>query len=104
MVKTITDTEFEQEIKSNDRVVIKYYADWCGTCRLIAPKFKKMSETDDNQGIDFIEVNAEKNPAARKWGSVSNLPYFAVVKNGELVETASTGKEERVMEMIDKIR
>jgi thioredoxin 1 len=103
MVKTITDIDFENEIKGSDKVVIKYFADWCGTCRLISPKFKKLSETDPYTGISFIEVNAEQNPIARKWANVNNLPFFAVVQNGELVEAASSGKEERVIELLSKI-
>ena len=103
MVKTITDTDFQNEIKGNGKVAIKYYADWCGTCRLISPKFKKLSETEPYTGIDFIEVNAEQNPEARKWAKVNNLPFFAVVKDGQIIESASTGKEERVIELLTKI-
>jgi thioredoxin 1 len=103
MVKNLTDKDFQQEITANKRVAIKYYADWCGTCRLISPKFKNLSEQEPYLEIDFIEVNAETNPEARKWAKVVNLPFFAVVKDGEIVESASTGKEEKVIEMLKKI-
>jgi thioredoxin 1 len=103
MVTTITDKEFEEAIKSHKRVAIKYYADWCGTCRLISPKFKALSEKEPYIDIHFIEMNAETNPAARKWSKVTNLPYFAVVKDGVLVDASSTGKEEKIIELLDKI-
>jgi thioredoxin 1 len=103
MVKNITDIDFKNEIDNHKRVAIKYYADWCGTCRLISPKFKNLSEQEPYMDIDFIEVNAEQNPIARKWAKVANLPFFAMIKNGEIVETASTGKEEKVIEMLKKI-
>jgi len=103
MVKNITDTDFKSEISNNKNVAIKYYADWCGTCRLISPKFKKLSEEENYSGIDFIEVNAEKNPEARKWAGVQNLPFFAVVKDGQIVEASSAGKEEKIIEMLGKL-
>ena len=103
MVKTITDIDFQNEISGNGKVAIKYFADWCGTCRLISPKFKKLSETEPYAGINFIEVNAEQNPEARKWASVNNLPFFAVVQDGKIIESASTGKEDRVIELLTKI-
>ncbi len=103
MVKNITDTDFKSEISDNQNVAIKFYADWCGSCRLISPKFKNLSEQESYSGISFIEVNAETNPEARKWASVKNLPFFAVVKNGEIVEASSAGKEEKIIEMLGKL-
>ena len=102
-LKTITDQDFHQELKDKTTVFIKYFADWCGSCRLMAPKVRKWSEDEKYSEISFIEVNAETNPTARKWASVSNLPFFAIVKNGELVEAMSTAKDERVTEMLNKL-
>ena len=102
-VTSITDSDFKEMFNNSERVVVKYYADWCGSCRLIAPKFKRLSEDERFKGIAFIEVNAEQNPEARKAAGVSNLPFFAVFKNGNLVEAHSTGKEEVVVEMLEKL-
>jgi alginate O-acetyltransferase complex protein AlgI len=46
------------------------------------------------------DVNAEENPEARKFGGVTNLPYFVVVKDGQLVAADTTAKEEGVEKMI----
>jgi thioredoxin 1 len=100
----VSDADFNQQLESNDRVVVKYYADWCGACRLMAPKFNRMSEEEKNQGIAFLDVNAEESPEARKLAGVSNLPFFAVFKNGKLVLADFTAKPESVEGMIDAIR
>jgi thiol-disulfide isomerase/thioredoxin len=45
-VELANDTNFENEIRENGKVVVKYYAGWCGSCRLFAPKFKRLSADD----------------------------------------------------------
>lgn len=102
-VELTTDTEFQELINQNDKVVVKYYADWCGSCRLFKPKYKRLSEDERFDGVTFLDVNAEKNPNARKAAGVTNLPYFAVFKNGALLDTVASTKEEAVVEMIQKL-
>jgi len=100
MVTKATDAEFNELIKNNSKIVIKYFANWCGTCRLFAPKFSKISNKDEYSDVLFLDINAEENPEARKFGGVSNLPYFVVVKNGEVLSADTTAKEEGVEKMI----
>ncbi|MBI1221155.1 MAG: redoxin domain-containing protein [Bacteroidetes bacterium] len=103
MVQKVSDSEFNQIIHTDDKVVVKFYADWCGNCRLFAPKFKKLSERDEYKGITFLDVDAENSPEARKLAGVSNLPFFATFKGGELVATDFTSKEEVVERLIQSI-
>ncbi|MFA0963908.1 thioredoxin family protein [Roseivirga sp. BDSF3-8] len=102
-VEVVTDENFSTALNDNEKVVVKYFADWCGSCRLFAPKFRRLSEDDRFKGVTFLDINAEKNPESRKKGEVSNLPTFAVFKNGELVESVSTSKEDAVVELIEKL-
>ncbi|WP_242926218.1 thioredoxin family protein [Pontibacter vulgaris] len=98
-----TDNDFTSVINSNQNVVVKYYADWCGSCRLFAPKFKRLSDTDQFANVAFVDVNAEKNPEARKVAGVTNLPFFAIFKSGKLVDTVAASKEEAVLDLIHKL-
>lgn len=102
-VEQINDSDFTQKLQENERVVVKYYADWCGSCRLFSPKYKRLSNDDRFQEITFLDVNAEKNPEARRLAGVSSLPYFAVFRKGELVEGLCTSKEDLVTELIQKL-
>lgn len=97
------DSNFKQELTDNQKVVVKYFAGWCGSCRLFAPKYKRLSNDDRFEGVTFLDVNAEQSPEARKSGNVNNLPTFAVFQNGELVESVATNKEEQVVALIDRM-
>lgn len=92
-----------QEILKNEKVVIKFYAGWCGSCRLIAPKFKNLAKDENYKDVTFIEVDAENNPETRSLAKVNNLPFFASFKNGELVEGFPSAKIEAVEEMIKSL-
>ena len=71
------------------------------TCAL--PIYKRLSADERFVGITFVEVNAETSPEARKIAGVSNLPFMAFFKNGQLVECAATGKEEAVIELLNRL-
>ncbi|SNS72808.1 Thiol-disulfide isomerase or thioredoxin [Ekhidna lutea] len=102
-VELKTDENFQDTLKSNDKVVVKYFADWCGSCRLFAPKFRRLSEDDRFSDVTFLDVNAENSPEARKLAGVTNLPYFAAFKNGELVGGQATSKEDSVVDLISEL-
>jgi thiol-disulfide isomerase/thioredoxin len=102
-VQNVNDSEFKEALEKNQNVVVKYYADWCGNCKLFSPKYKRVSNEEENAGMVFLEVDAEKFPEARKAGKVDNLPYLAVFKNGELVEGSASNKEEYLRGLMAKL-
>ena len=102
-VEVITDAQFKQVLEDNSKVVVKYFAGWCGNCKLFSPKYKRLSDDPRFTGIKFIDVNAEENQDARKLAGVQNLPYFAIFKDGKLVEGSATSKEEAVVELLEKL-
>ena len=81
-------------IAQNESVMVQYSAVWCGNCRLMKPKFKRLSGENDN--TTFVIVDAEKFPASRKLAAVNNLPTFASFKGGQLLNQVQTNKEEQL--------
>ena len=98
-----SDSDFQEVLNSNQKVVVKYYADWCGSCRLFSPKFKRMSDDEAFANVAFVDINAETSPEARKLANVTNLPFFAVFKNGQLLDSVAASKEEAVRALIHKL-
>ena len=103
-VQKSDDSAFEKALAENDKVVVKYYADWCGSCKLFAPKYRRLSEDNRFGEVVFLDVNAEENEKARKLAGVDNLPFFAVFKSGELIKGTSTSKEDVVVELIEALQ
>ncbi len=88
-------------ISSNDAVMVQFSAGWCGNCKIIKPKFRKLSS--ENEGVKFIIVDAEKFPESRKMAKVDNLPTFAAFKDGKFVSQVQTNKIDNVIELLNEI-
>ncbi|MDD3004102.1 MAG: thioredoxin family protein [Flavobacterium sp.] len=88
-------------IANNEKVVVQYSASWCGNCRIMKPKFKKMAT--ENENMTFVIIDAENNPESRKLANVSNLPTFAAFENGKLINQTQTNKAEVLAELVTEI-
>jgi thiol-disulfide isomerase/thioredoxin len=103
-VQVATDADFSDIIKNNEKVIVKYFADWCGSCKLFAPKFRRLSENPEYEGVVFLDVNAEENEEARKIAGVNNLPFLATFENGVLKTGKPTSKEERAIDLLNELK
>lgn len=103
MVTKVTDTEFNNMIENHEKVVIKFYANWCGICRLFTQKFTKISNKQEYKNILFLMVNAEENPEARRFANVTDLPFFATIQNGKIVDTICSSKEEKLQQILNSL-
>lgn len=91
----------EDLVKSHDKVMVQFSAGWCGNCRIMKPKFKKLSM--EHEKITFVVVDAEKNPQSRNLAKVDNLPTFASFQNGKLKDQVQTNKFEKLKNLVDEI-
>ncbi len=101
MFKELTEDTLKSEVESNATVLVQYSAGWCGNCRIMKPKFKRMAS--EHETAEFIMVDAEKCPESRGLANVDNLPTFAAFRNGELVKQVQTNKADVLKEFIDEI-
>lgn len=101
MLIELNEDTLETLVSENEKVVVQFSASWCGNCRIMKPKFKKMAT--ENENITFVIVDAENSPESRKLANVSNLPTFATFLNGELVNQTQTNKQEVLSELVNEI-
>lgn len=101
MTKELEKDNLSEIVADNDTVVVQFMAGWCGNCRLMKPKFKKLAK--ENENAEFVFVDAEKYPESRKMATVDNLPTFATFKNGEFVNQVQTNKLESLKTLVDEV-
>lgn len=97
----LTEDNLSQLVSDNDLVMVQYGATWCGNCKIVKPKFKRLA--GDNEHIKFVYADAEKFPESRKMAEVTNLPTFAAFKKGELIGQKQGNKEETIKELLNEI-
>lgn len=101
MLLELENDSLDAVVANNETVMVQFSAGWCGNCRLMKPKFKRLST--ENEQIAFILVDAEKFPNSRKLANVTNLPTFASFKNGVLVNQVQTNKEDLLKGLLNEI-
>jgi len=101
MLVDINDDSLQNIVNQNDKVVVQFSASWCGNCRIMKPKFKKLAV--ENENITFVIIDAENAPESRKLANVSNLPTFATFVGGKLVNETQTNKAEVLIELVNEI-
>ena len=85
-VKNITDSDFESEVlKSDSPVLIDFWAEWCGPCKVLGPVIDEVS--NEISEVKFTKLNIDENPeTAPKYG-IRGIPTVMIFKNGELAAT-----------------
>ena len=101
MLQELDTDNLQEIIASNDTVVVQYSATWCGNCRIMKPKVKKLASEIEN--VTFIIADAEKFPESRKLATVDNLPTFATFKNGNFVNQVQTNKFEVLKDLVNEV-
>jgi thioredoxin 1 len=83
-VGKVSDADFENVVlKANEPVVVDFWAEWCGPCRMIAPALEEISGALAGK-VKIVKLNVDENPAtAAKYG-VMSIPTLMLFKNGEL--------------------
>ena len=101
MLQELTEDNLQEIVNGNNKVIVQYSATWCGNCRIMKPKFKKLAS--ENENVTFIIADAEKFPESRKLADVSNLPTFATFEGGSLKNQTQTNKFDVLKELVAEV-
>tara|TARA_B110000211_G_scaffold223749_1_gene273965 strand:+ start:820 stop:1137 length:318 start_codon:yes stop_codon:yes gene_type:complete len=104
MALEFTDANFEElALKSDKPVLVDFWAEWCGPCRMVGPIVEELSKDYDGKAI-IGKVNVdEHNGVSAKFG-IRNIPTILFIKNGEVVDKQVGAVQKAVLaEKLDKL-
>lgn len=83
----INKENFASEVLNSDKtVLLDFYADWCGPCRMVGPVVEEIS--NERSDIKVGKINVDEQPELAAQFGVASIPMLAVMKNGKLVNYA----------------
>ena len=81
----ITDANFEEVINTDQPVLIDFWAEWCGPCKMIGPVVEELAGEYDSKAV-VGKVNVDENPETSAKFGIRSIPTILVIKGGEIVE------------------
>lgn len=99
MAKIVNSVEFKEEIKSGV-VVVDFFANWCGPCKMLAPIFEELS--GEMKEVKFVKVDVDQSPDIAMTYKVASIPTVIIFKDGEKV-ASNVGfmPKEQIKQMVE---
>ena len=86
-IKNCNENDFEDEVlKSNLPVIVDFWAEWCGPCKMLTPILEELSDEMKNE-INVVKVNLDENQDLALKYSIRSIPTLLLFNKGNLVDT-----------------
>ncbi len=84
--KIVTDSSFADDVLMSDKpVVVDFWAEWCGPCKMVAPILEEIAA--ENDGVVVAKLNVDENPQTAASYGITSIPTMNVYQGGQVVKT-----------------
>jgi len=90
----ITDDSFNEVVSTNDLVLVDFWAEWSGPCKMLSPI---LDEIADESGLLVGKLNVDENPAKMEEYSIHSIPTMVLFKSGQPVKTITGAKPKHLL-------
>ncbi|WP_129841460.1 thioredoxin [Streptomyces sp. RFCAC02] len=95
---TATDADFEEKVLKSDKpVLVDFWAEWCGPCRMVAPALEAIA-AEHAEKLTVVKLNIDENPATAARYGIMSIPTMNVYQNGDVVKTIVGAKPKAAIE------
>jgi len=85
--KTVTDATFAEDVLTSDKpVLVDFWAEWCGPCRLVSPVLEEIA-AEHSEKLSVVKLNIDENPQTARDYQVMSIPTMSVFSGGKVVKS-----------------
>jgi thioredoxin 1 len=86
-MKAVTDATFKQDVLGSDKpVLVDFWAEWCGPCRLVSPVLEEIA-SEHSDKLTIVKLNIDENPETARDYRVMSIPTMSVFSGGKVVKS-----------------
>jgi thioredoxin len=82
----ISSVDLQQKINNGDKIIVEFWAEWCGPCRMMKPIFEKVA-TNNSSDVQMYTINIDQNQGVAASLGIRSIPTIKMFSTGEVIDT-----------------